>query len=335
MSNGLNEPVELPYDDLLSAPATTAAAVVPPGDGQVVELNPLLCDIYAGNGRAQTKFDHRRNAALLADIKANGQQTPVLARRVGDRYQVIAGSRRLGAVLALRGETPAVTIKAVLLEVTDEQAWQMADKENANRRDLTPIQRARSWEYAIEAFHGGRQDMFATAIGEDRSVVSRTLALLKIPEVVLGALKDPEGVSVHFAAQLAPQLQDEDQVARICASARNLIGEGVLLSAPELLDVLLSTPQQLAERQDVAIELEGSAKHAVFKRKRDGTASLSLKAIDLALHDIKARKAFLASIDQELRRFLSLAPAGRVPRNNVGSTPQSVEGLGELDPAAA
>ena len=291
------------YDvDHLPVPDSTDSLL----GGVVIEIDPQRCDVFAGNGRADTRFDLKKNAALVADIGRRGQLMPVIVRQNGERFEVVAGTRRLGAILQLCREGYPRTLKAIVRELTDEQAWTFADKENADRRDLTPLQRARSWDYAIKAFHFGRQDMFASATGADRSVVSRTLAILKIPADVMAALKDPESVSVHFAEQIVPALQDPERARVICETARNLAQMRGPVPGPALIDALLSTPSERAERVPLAFDLQGSPKHAVFKRKRDGSATLSLKAIDAAQFDAKARKALLATLERELRKFLQV-----------------------------
>ena len=277
---------------------------------EVVELDPSECSIFKGNGRADTVFDPKKNKALIADIAKNGQQTPVLARASAAGHEVIAGTRRLGAVRALNADGHQLMIKAVVGKLSDEEAWLIAEKENADRRSLSSMQRARSWSYAIETFHGGRQDQFAESVGEDPSVVSRTLKLLKVPQDVLNAVKDPESLSVHFASQLVPVLDDPQRATNICETACNIAATMGRIPAPRLLDALLSTPTEIDQRLPIHFDLEDSARHVVFKRNRNGSATIALKSIDIDAHSLKARKALLSSISGELKRFLQLE---RVP----------------------
>lgn len=290
------------FDDETSG---TAAPVSPLAD-LITELDPHSCSVFAGNGRADTVFDRKKNRILIADIGKNGQQTPVLARANGDAYEVIAGTRRLGAILALNSDGHAIKLKAIVRDLSDEEAWLFAEKENTDRRSLSAMQRARSWSYAIQAFHGGRQDMFAESIGEDPSAVSRTLKLLKVPQEVLSAVKDPDSLSVHFASQLVPLLDDEARAKTIRETARNIAASVGPIAAPRLLDELLSTPSEIDARLPVHFDLEGSPKHVLFKRNRNGSATVALKSIDLEAHSLKSRKALLASINHELKRFLQL-----------------------------
>lgn len=285
---------------------TIQASAAPNRRGIAVEINPCQCDIFEGNGRALTQFSATANAALIKDVERNGQQTPVIVRQRGERYEVVAGTRRLGSVLDILNRDPTRLLKAIVIDLSDKEAWDLAEKENANRRDLTPLQRARAWSYAISTIHSGRQDLFAESIGEDPSVVSRTLALLKIPQEVMGALRNAEGVSVHFAAQLVPVLQDQDRANAIRATAANLLNLRGPMTGPDLLDALLSTPTEVANRAPVRFALSQTESHSSFKTKRDGTATLSMKSVDAKLHDAKSRKALLAAITLELRKFLLL-----------------------------
>jgi ParB family chromosome partitioning protein len=277
-----------------------------PAECEIIELQASACIIFAGNGRAGTTFDPKKNKSLIADIRKNGQQTPVLARSRGGSYEVIAGTRRLGAIRALNAEGCPMTIKAIVGELSDEAAWLVAEKENADRRSLSPMQRARSWDYAIRMFHNGRQDLFAESAGEDPSVVSRTLMILKIPQEVLDAVQDPEAVSVHFASQLVPELGNDERAAIIRETARNISQTRGPVRAPQLLDELLSTHVEIAARAPVQFGLADSPGHAVLKRNRDGSAALRVKRIDLDAHPMRARRALFAAINAELRRFLQL-----------------------------
>jgi hypothetical protein len=82
------------------------------------------------------------------------------------------------------------------------------------------------------------------------------------------------------------------------------------IAAPRLLDEVLSDPHEIDARLPVSFDLEGSARHVVFRHNRNGSATIALKTIDIDAHSLKARKALLSSINGELKRFLQLE---RVP----------------------
>ncbi len=272
----------------------------------VILLDPGACTISKANGRFGVAFDPNKNAELVEDMRRHGQQTPVIVRKTSNGgYELVAGTRRLGTVRELRKQQPGLKIRAYLRALTDQEAWQIADAENAGRKDLTTLQRARAWHYAVENFHDGRQDLFAKAIGKDRSVVSRTLALLDLPKEVLGALQDPEAVSVNFAAALAPALADNAQRDRIIKIAANAVEAGGNLSSPVLLKRLLFSPAEIAATDPIAIRLGHCERQAAFMRNNKGGASLTIRPLSNST-DEKSRRAFLRQIENQLRSFLQL-----------------------------
>ncbi|MCQ7029666.1 hypothetical protein MRO55_24495, partial [Escherichia coli] len=96
-----------------------------------------------------------------------------------DSYILIAGTRRVGAIRHHREKKPHLMLNAHLVEVDDQEAWRIADAENSGRHNLTPRQRAYSYDYAIRNFFQSNQEKFANAIKKDPSAVSRTLKLMR------------------------------------------------------------------------------------------------------------------------------------------------------------
>lgn len=156
----------------------------------VIEIDPdKITQTTPANGRSVTPFDLRKDQELLDDIRKHGQKTPVVVRLLPDgRYELIVGTRRLGAVRELSKLNPNVMLLAYVVDVDDMKAWRIAYAENTARKDLTPLQTARAWKYALDHFCEGVQEGLARAVNKDAATVSRTLALLEIPEEILGAL---------------------------------------------------------------------------------------------------------------------------------------------------
>jgi ParB family chromosome partitioning protein len=290
-----------------AAPGNNSAPVVKaakPGGTQVeiVELDPAQCSIFAGNGRAQVAFDPQKNAPFLADIQLHGQKTPVIVRQTADGHEVIAGTRRYGAVTELKRTNPSLKLRAFVVLADDARAWAIAERENANRRDLSPLERANSWRYATDHIYGGNQAEFAKAEGLPESTVSRTLALLKIPVEITAALRNPEKINVHFATQLIPILKDEERTRIAIAVAENLVAESARLSGAALLATLLKTPAERQEMVSVPLAMGAREKYATLAKKSDGRAVLALSALDGPV-PAKVRQAFLNALQEELRRY--------------------------------
>ncbi|HSM13973.1 MAG TPA: ParB/RepB/Spo0J family partition protein [Thermoanaerobaculia bacterium] len=124
---------------------------------------------------------------LVGSIRDKGVLEPILVRRdtaerpsedsaEGGRFLIIAGERRYRAAL----EAGLYEIPAVELEVSAEEALEIALIENLQRRDLTPFEEAEGYR-ALGDRHGYTQEKIAQAVGKSRSLVAETLALLQIP----------------------------------------------------------------------------------------------------------------------------------------------------------
>jgi len=122
---------------------------------------------------------------LANSIRESGLIYPLLVRKSHDsgvdepKYELIAGERRFRALKSL-GETEA---PAIIREVGDRDALQLALVENLQREDLNPIEQAKAYQRLQEEF-GLTQEQVASAVGKDRATVANTLRLLKLPEKV-------------------------------------------------------------------------------------------------------------------------------------------------------
>lgn len=125
---------------------------------------------------------------LARSIQQHGVLQPVLVRRHEERYQLIAGERRLRAA-ELAGLS---TIPARVIEATEQQLFEFAIVENLQRSDLNPIEKARAFKDYLERF-GGTQRELAERLSLDVATVSNFIRLLELPdeiqrEVELGKL---------------------------------------------------------------------------------------------------------------------------------------------------
>lgn len=118
-------------------------------------------------------------AELAASIKSNGILQPILARRVGDRYEIVAGERRWRAAKEAGLERVPVLVKPI----TDEESAVFALVENLQRSDLNAIEKARAFQ-ALQARFQASQEVVAKRVGLDRSTVANFLRLLDLPEEV-------------------------------------------------------------------------------------------------------------------------------------------------------
>lgn len=151
-----------------------------------VELDIDLLTPNPSQPRAH--IDEARLEELAQSIRANGVIQPLIVRRVGERYEIVAGERRWRA--AQRAGLLKVPI--VVRDIADEKLLEIALVENIQREDLNPIEEAQAYRRLTDELHLS-QDAIASAVGKDRATVANYMRLLRLAaevrnEVASGAL---------------------------------------------------------------------------------------------------------------------------------------------------
>jgi ParB family transcriptional regulator, chromosome partitioning protein len=168
-----------------------------------------IADIVPGQYQPRSAFRQDKLNELMASIKEKGVVQPVLVRKTKTGYELIAGERRLRAAGALG----MATIPAIIKQVDDLGAMQMALVENIQREDLNPIEEAHAYNRLAKEF-GFTQEQIAQAIGRDRTSIANSLRFLHLPEKIQGLLADDMIQPGHAKALLA--VDDEQKQMRIC-----------------------------------------------------------------------------------------------------------------------
>jgi ParB family transcriptional regulator, chromosome partitioning protein len=133
--------------------------------------------IIPGPMQPRAHFDEGSLEGLADSIRTHGIVQPLLVRRQGDRYELIAGERRWRAArLAGLSRVPVV-----VKDVGDKDLLEIALIENIQREDLNPIEEAQAYRKLIENV-GLTQEELAARVGRDRSYITNYLRLLKLPE---------------------------------------------------------------------------------------------------------------------------------------------------------
>jgi ParB family chromosome partitioning protein len=180
------------------ATTPTAAATAP---ALAVAGGPLLLDIDLLDPspyQPRTRFAESALEELAQSIRSSGIIQPLVVRRIGTRYQLIAGERRWRA--AQRAQLLRVPV--VVREVGDEQALELTLVENIQREDLNPIEQARAFQRLMDQFHL-TQDEVATRTGKDRATVANSVRLLTLNETFLEWIEEGKITAGHGRALLA------------------------------------------------------------------------------------------------------------------------------------
>ena len=143
-------------------------------------------------------FDPGAQAELQSSIAAFGVLVPILVRRRGERYELIAGERRWRAASAngLR------TIPALVREADDRESLEVAMVENLQREDLDPLEEAMGYQHLIDDYDL-TQEAVATRVGRSRPAVANALRLLALAEPIQSLVRARALSAGHARALLA------------------------------------------------------------------------------------------------------------------------------------
>jgi len=135
--------------------------------------------IQPGHQQPRTTFDQAKLDELAQSIRASGIIQPLLLRRRGGMFELVAGERRWRAaqIAGLRN------VPAIVRDIPDEKLLELALIENIQRADLNPVEEANAYKKLIESL-GLTQDEVAQRVGRDRSFVTNYLRILKLPSEI-------------------------------------------------------------------------------------------------------------------------------------------------------
>jgi ParB family transcriptional regulator, chromosome partitioning protein len=206
----------------LLANAAAPAPVAAPG--RAVLSLPLEA-IERSPDQPRKHFDEAALEELAASIRAHGLVEPILVRRDGSRYRIVAGERRWRAAQ----RAGMKEIPAILREATDAEAFELALVENIQRADLNPIEEAEAFAALVEE-HGLTQEQLAERVGKERSTIANALRLLRLPEDTRDAVREGRLEMGHARALLA--LETAEPIRR---AASRVLREGLSVRATEAL----------------------------------------------------------------------------------------------------
>jgi len=200
----IREPETKRSPEPLEPPAPTGAREV---DIDLIDPSPR---------QPRTRFREESLEELAQSIRATGLIQPVVVRPVGQRFQLVAGERRWRAAQ----RAGLHRISAIVREVSDHLALEMAVVENLQREDLNPVEQARAFETLITAF-GLTQEEAASRTGKDRATIANALRLLKLEAQILALLEEGRLSAGHGRALLA----FDSSPARLTAARRAADGK--------------------------------------------------------------------------------------------------------------
>lgn len=173
-----------------------------------------IADIDPNPLQPRSQFDQTRIGELAESIKANGIIQPLIVRRHGERFQLVAGERRLRA--ARVAGLPQVPV--VIQDFADDQLLQLALIENIQREDLNPIETAQAFERLANDLNLTHEEI-AHRTGKDRTTITNLLRLLRLPESIQLLLAERRLHMGHARAILGvPNEEQQVEIANRAAA---------------------------------------------------------------------------------------------------------------------
>src|SRR5947209_2247413 len=170
-------------------------------------------------------FDDDELSALGASIREHGILQPLVVRQVGDRFQLIAGERRLRA--AQTAGLQAVPVHVV--DFNDQQVLEAALVENIHRADLNPIEKAQGFKEYLDRFQMTHEQL-ATRLGLARPTITNLVALLDLPREIQDYVRSCQLTTAH--AKILKGVADRD---RQIALAKEVVARGLSVHATDAL----------------------------------------------------------------------------------------------------
>ncbi|MDD4705759.1 MAG: ParB/RepB/Spo0J family partition protein [Bacilli bacterium] len=288
-------------------------------------------------------FDEQGISELSSSIKIHGIIQPLVLRKLGDKYEIIAGERRYkAATIAGLTEVPAI-----ISNLDDNQSAEVALVENVQRKNLTSIEEAKSYKKILEKGYLN-QEQLAKKMGVNQSTIANKLRLLNLTEEVQEALLN-EKISERHARSLLQLTEAKTQIDMLNKvindrlTVRQLDAEIKKMTNPEIQIVenlnssdleanKVETIDSLDESEDKIInndinieEIKSNAKDIIPKSKtnifnifdQESYPSLENEKVNLSMNNIFDEEEDLEEENLEINDFIPITPIVSEIRNNA------------------
>lgn len=195
-------------------------------------------EIHPNKGQPRKRFKEDELEELADSIRQNGVLQPLLVRKVGSSYEIVAGERRYQA--AQRAGLKELPV--IIREISDDEVFKLALIENLQRSDLSPLEEANGYRQLIKE-RGLTQEELAKILSKSRSTITNTLRLLDLPEEVQRLVEEGELTAGHARAILAVPSEE----GRI-ALAQKVVEERLSVRQTESLASMFSVSEETSER---------------------------------------------------------------------------------------
>jgi len=189
-------------------PAATIEQAIINSTELIIEID--VDDIVPNPDQPREHFDESKIRDLADSIKSVGLIEPIIVRKYGNGFSIVAGERRLRAVKSLGMKA----IRSIVIEANDEKNFTIALIENIQREALDPVEEAKAYRMLTEKF-GLKHQEIAERAGKDRTSISNSMRILNLDESILIALSKGEINTGHAKLLLAAPENMRSQLCEI------------------------------------------------------------------------------------------------------------------------
>ena len=204
---GQGDPLQ-PGEAAAGTSGTAAPGSVAADQGEVQMLR--LSQVDPNRSQPRKKFEEESLEELADSIRRFGVLQPILVKKTGSRYEIIAGERRWRA----SRKAGLREIPAIVREYSDQETVELSLIENIQREDLNPIEEAKAFKRLLDEF-GLRQEDLAERVSKSRTAITNAIRLLKLDERVQNMVIE-EKISMGHARALIPVEIPEEQYLLAC-----------------------------------------------------------------------------------------------------------------------
>ena len=205
-------------------------------------INIAIEDIIPNHFKPRLVFDDASLNDLSASIKEHGIIQPLVVRRLGDKYEIVAGERRYRAA-KMAGLT---SVPAVLSKIDDKTSAEVAISENVQRKELNPIEEAKSYQALLSQGFMSKQDL-AQKIGVPQNVLENKLKLLTLAKEVQDALLNNK-ISERHARSL---LRVTDPTLQVLMLGQIIKGRYTVRKTDEEIEKLLKGELNMSDNNEM------------------------------------------------------------------------------------
>tara|TARA_Y100000816_G_C26083826_1_gene571628 strand:- start:540 stop:1385 length:846 start_codon:yes stop_codon:yes gene_type:complete len=253
------------------------SSLIGDSDINIKNNNLSISSIISNQYQPRKNFDKESLQELSNSIKERGVIQPLIVRKsvnMSKKYELIAGERRMQAAqLAGLHEVPVL-----IIEANNLKSLELAIIENVQRKDLNPIEEAKSYQRLINEFNYD-QEKVSKFIGKSRPYISNSLRLLSLPDYIIKLLEEDKITSGH--AKILVGLSNSEVIAKKIISKKLSVRQ-----TESLVNLLKNSKNKIFSKDVNILNLEKSLKEKIginvlIKNKKNNSGQLLFEYKDL------------------------------------------------------